>query len=242
MSGERRPGVAAVIADLIGSRELPDRAGAQGQVLSAWSTAHDQVLGTADLGSARAVAPWATVGDEFQAVYPDLAGALRVLLRLQLALEEPVRLRFGIGLGTVTTLDQGADGPIQDGDAWWSARAAIEAGHERDAHGAVIEVRRADGAETGPGGVDAAAARLLEHALGQLKPRERRIVRSTLDGRYQSAIAEDEGISQSAVSQSLSRSGGRVLIDVDGILALRPGAADPDSADADADAGTGEQP
>ena len=234
---QRRPGhVAAVIADLVGSRGLQDRAGAQEHVISAWAAAHGQVVkdaGAAGSTEPRAVSPWATVGDEFQAVYPDLATALRALLRLQLALEGPVRLRFGIGLGTVTTLEAGEDGPIQDGDAWWSARAAIEAGHDRDPRGAVIEVRRAGASEAGAGdgtadgsadaepagGVEAAAVRLLEHALGQLKPRERRIVRGTLEGTYQSAIAEAEGISQSAVSQSLSRSGGRTLVEVDALLA-----------------------
>lgn len=252
MSAQVAGPVAAVIADLVGSRELEDRAGAQEQVLSAWSRAHAQALGedqaadaeaAADDGGGRqvlaggGVPPWATVGDEFQAIYPDLGAALRALLRLMLALEEPVRLRFGIGLGSVTTLEQGEDGPIQDGDAWWAARAAIDAGRARDRRGAVIEVRRAgsaakqaggaeaeaDGArrraEDEDAGVESAAARLLEHVLGQMKPRERRIVRATLDGVYQKDIADAEGISQSAVSQSLSRSGGRMLVDVDRLLA-----------------------
>lgn len=255
MSGVEETGaggtrVAAVIADLVGSRGLEDRAGAQEQVLAAWSRAHGQVLGaerTAAGGDSQAAAgggvpPWATVGDEFQAVYPDLATALRALVRLMLDLEEPVRLRFGVGLGAVTTLDEGPDGPIQDGDAWWAARAAIDAGRERDRRGAVIELgwaeavagtsgnapEQMDTEETaesgrpaggGTPGIEAAAARLLEHVVGQMKPRERRIVRATLDGVYQKDIAEAEGVSQSAVSQSLSRSGGRTLLDVDRLLA-----------------------
>lgn len=227
MSRSTTPQVAAVIADLVGSRDLQDRAGAHRQVLTAWSTAHEQVVGVGDAAAARAVSPWATVGDEFQAVYPDLASALRALLRLLLDLQDPVRLRFGIGLGTVTTLEQGADGPIQDGDAWWSARAAIDAGRERDRRGAVLEVRRAeeegDGAPEAPvapaARLESVSARLLEHVVGEMKPRERRILRATLDGVLQQQIAEAEGISQSAVSQSLTRSGGRALVDVDRLLA-----------------------
>lgn len=255
MSGVRGTGaggtrVAAVIAELVGSKGFQDRAGAQEQVLAAWSRAHGQVLGgerTAAGGDRQAAAdggvpPWATVGDEFQAVYPDLATALRALVRLMLDLEEPVRLRFGVGLGAVTTLDQGPDGPIQDGVAWWAARAAIDAGRERDRRGAVIELgwaeaaagttgsaperEDADGSKDhvppvggGAPGIEAAVARLLEHMVGQMKPRERRIVRATLDGAYQKDIAEAEGVSQSAVSQSLSRSGGRTLVDVDRLLA-----------------------
>lgn len=239
----------AVIADLVGSRLLPDRASAQEQVLHAWAEAHGQVCGSASSHAdgqagtdetsagtagdqppapgAGQVPPWATVGDEFQAVYPDLPTALRALLRVMLALQEPVRLRFGIGLGHVTALADGQGGPIQDGDAWWSARAAIEAGHERDATAATLEVRSAAGDATEDGeavpGLEAAAARLLEHLIGAMKPRERRIVRATLDGVYQKDVAEAEGISQSAVSQSLTRSGGRMLVDVDHLLAQAAG-------------------
>lgn len=241
----------AVIADLVGSRSLPDRASAQEQVLHAWAEAHGQVCGSASTGAdgqagtdepsagtagdqtpapalgAGQVPPWATVGDEFQAVYPDLPTALRALLRVMLALQEPVRLRFGIGIGHVTALADGQAGPIQDGDAWWSARAAIEAGHERDPKAATLEVRSAAGDAAGDGeavpGLEAAAARLLEHLIGAMKPRERRIVRATLDGVYQKDVAEAEGISQSAVSQSLTRSGGRMLVDVDHLLAQAAG-------------------
>lgn len=220
--------VAAVIADLVGSRDLEDRTGAHQQVLTAWNAAHERVVGAGDAAATPSVSPWATVGDEFQAVYPDLATALRALLRLLLDLEDPVRLRFGIGLGAVTTVEQGGDGPIQDGDAWWSARAAIDAGRKRDRRGAVLEVRRAEEekrsdppeAPDGPAArLEATAARLVEHVVGEMKPRERRILRATLDGEIQQQIAEVEGISQSAVSQSLSRSGGRVLVDVDRLLA-----------------------
>lgn len=214
--------VAAVIADLVGSRRLDDRAGAQEQVLTAWKTAHEQVVGAGEARAGQAVPPWATVGDEFQAVYPDLATALRALLRLLLDLEDPVRLRFGIGLGGVTTYERGDEGPVQDGDAWWSARAAVDAGRRRDRRGAVLELRWAeDGGRPGApeARLEAAAARLLEHVVGEMKPRERRILRATLDGDIQQQVAEAEGISQSAVSQSLSRSGGRALVDVDRLLA-----------------------
>ncbi|MDY6054445.1 SatD family protein [Micrococcus sp.] len=226
MSAAETPRVTAVIADLVGSRTLPDRAGAHEQVLTAWSRAHTQVLGP-DTAS---TPPWATVGDEFQAVYPDLPTALRALLRLMLSLEDPVRLRFGLGLGTVTTLDHGEAGPIQDGDAWWAARAAIEAGRDRDRHGAVLEIRAAQGAAVpadrdgmdtggvGAAGIGSAAARLLEHIVAQMRPRARRILRAALDGTVQTEIADAEGISQSAVSQSLTRSGGRALLDVDHLL------------------------
>lgn len=226
MSDRGRVRAAAVIADLVGSRNLPDRAAAQEEVLSAWTAAHVQVCPAADAeGKTAAVAPWATVGDEFQAVYPDVETALRALLRVLLALEEPVRLRFGIGLGEVTSVGEGQDGPIQDGDAWWSARAAIDAGHERDPKAAAVEVRDAAG---GVPPLAGASARLLEHLVGDMRPRERRIVRATLDGLFQKDIAEAEGISQSAVSQSLSRSGGRAVLDADRLL------AGPDVPEADA--------
>ena len=82
--------VAAVIADIVGSRELEDRVAAQRALDAALAD-----LAAAGPRAVRAMLP--TVGDELQGVYPDLAGALTATLLLQLTLPEAIELRFGIG-------------------------------------------------------------------------------------------------------------------------------------------------
>src|SRR3546814_7720190 len=83
-----------VIADIVGSRRLPDRGHAQ-RLLEHTIARVDEEHPLAD----RRLTP--TVGDELQGVYPGLEAALCSLLLVQLALPDEVQCRFGIGLGEV---------------------------------------------------------------------------------------------------------------------------------------------
>ena len=105
----------AVIADIVGSRTLADRAGAQRAIIDTSRQVHDD--------HPVAESPLApTVGDEFQAVFHGLAAALTSLLLIQLHLPEGIGLRFGLGVGAVDPVG----GDITDGPGWWAARAAID--------------------------------------------------------------------------------------------------------------------
>ena len=88
------PPVAAVIADIVGSRALPDRERAQEQILAAFAAAEQ------DVPPLRPA--WASVGDEFQALHRTWPDALRLTVRVTLALPPGLDLRFGIGLGPVS--------------------------------------------------------------------------------------------------------------------------------------------
>ena len=77
----------ALIADIVGSRELPDRRLAQQAVYEA--------LGRAAEGLALTQRPYATVGDELQAVSATLTDALALTVRTHLLLPEGLGLRFG---------------------------------------------------------------------------------------------------------------------------------------------------
>jgi len=76
----------ALIADIIRSRELPDRRRAQQVIYEA--------LGRAAEGLALTQSPYATVGDELQAVSETLVEALALTLRMHLLLPEGLGLRF----------------------------------------------------------------------------------------------------------------------------------------------------
>ena len=83
----------AVIADIVGSRTLTNRADAQ--------RIFEAALERASEGLALLQAPYPTVGDEFQAVAYTLEDALLLTLRAQLLLPPQLQLRFGIGAGRI---------------------------------------------------------------------------------------------------------------------------------------------
>lgn len=194
----------AVIVDIVRSRELADRQGAQEAIQQAFGAAHE---------ATRAIEPlWATVGDEFQAVYSDVGPALRATTLARLLLPVGVECRFGLGLGDVLEVATGPAGPIQDGSAWWFAREAVEEAHRRESQGApylrswfVSDDPRTDA-------VTNAYLLLRDHAMTDMKPRERRLTAGVLLGRSQAELGKAEGITQSAVSQNLRRSGGAALL------------------------------
>ncbi|MDO5634574.1 MAG: SatD family protein [Micrococcus sp.] len=207
---------AAVIADIVGSRQLKDRARAQQLILETFAAVAES--------APPCVPAWATVGDEFQLVHRTWPEALRATLLIQLSLEAGVELRFGIGLGEHRTVPGATaeDAHVFDGSAWYRAREAV------------IQAAQRTGAATSFVGADVqlssaieAALVLRDHVVGRLKARERRVARGLLSGNTQTEIATQERITQSAVSQTVHRAGIDALLRVDAALqdlASRPSA------------------
>lgn len=194
----------AVIGDLVGSRAAPSRAEAQRALLSALGVAADVVSAEQP--------PAPTIGDEFQAVYATPSAALRAALVVRLALPAPMDCRCGIGAGPIEVVGTSDYGLTQDGPAWWAARAAIDEVGRRE-HGRHPALRTwyvDDNAEVGP-----INAYLLarDELVSALDDRQRRLVLGLLRGATQKDLARAEGISASAVSQSLRRCGAWSLID-----------------------------
>lgn len=200
----------AVIADIVGSRRLPDRSEAQRTL--------DRVIARAEQDLPLAASPLrATVGDELQARYEELPAALASLLLVQTALPDGLELRFGIGVGEIRTVEaEGTD--LQDGPAWWAARTAIETVHARQQRAVPTTRTWIVGAPEEDDAmhtlIDVANAYLLardELVMG-MGERERRLVHGRCLGRTQKHLAEAEGISQSAVSQALAGAGSAALV------------------------------
>ncbi|MCR2813346.1 SatD family protein [Microbacterium sp. zg.Y1090] len=203
---------AAVIADIVGSRRLPDRATAQ----AALDAAIARVEADFPLAD-RPLRP--IVGDELQGVYPTLVGATTATLLLRLALPDGIECRFGIGVGPVRDVPSTAVGTISEGPAWWAARAAIDIVHAKQSR-ALPSSRTWAVAAEGEDAATAQSVRLANAALltrdqliSAMGERARRITYRRCLGHTQRAIAADEDISQSAVSQALVSSGGAVLVD-----------------------------
>ena len=201
----------AVIADIVGSRTLTNRAEAQ--------KIFEAVLERAAEGLALMETPCATVGDEFQAVAYSLEDALLLTLRAQLLLPPQLQLRFGIGVGRIEEfasgvhrqaparprLSEGAS--LQDGSAWWAARAAINRAHDvQDSSNPFIRTWFVAHASVEPyisatcqTAVNALLS-LRDHAILKLSARHRRITASLLLGKTQVEIARVEKLSQQAIS------------------------------------------
>ena len=219
----------AVIADIVGSRTLTNRADAQ--------RIFEAALERASEGLALLQAPYPTVGDEFQAVAYTLEDALLLTLRAQLLLSPQLQLRFGIGAGRIEEFASGVhrqapargrgaeSAALQDGSAWWAARAAINRAHDVQdssnpfirtwfmAH-ASVESEFSSHCQT----CINAMLSLRDHSILKLSARHRRITASLLLGKTQVEIARVEKLSQQAISD-FARGTGAGLIQSSLIIA-----------------------
>lgn len=189
----------AVIGDLVGSRRLADRAAAQRQVGEALRDVAAALPGMQPLEQ--------TFADEFQGGYASLGDATRAALLVRLTLLPAIDVRCGIGVGDTVVYDDSRTPLVQDGPAWWSARAALEE----------MSAPRRAAVRTWVVGPDADRARLANaHLLcrdalvDRMSERGWRMLRLALLGESQQRIAKAEGITKSAVSQQFARGIGAV--------------------------------
>lgn len=193
--------VATMIGDVVASRRASDRAGLHEQLSTTLARLNDRAHPLVPLH--------VTTGDEFQACFRHLGDASTAALRLRLALLPDLDLRFGLGWGQVTLLEQSPR--VEDGPGWWAARDAIVAVATEARKAALRSTRTAyrRAADT-PGPDEAAvnaALRLRDHLVGSLSGRSRDILRGLLDDTPQVELAEQLGISPSAVSQRVRADG-----------------------------------
>lgn len=122
---ENRHSFAAVIGDIKDSRKLENRKEAQKRlqkVLDRLNRKYEE-----DIVSSYLI----TLGDEFQGLLCSGKNILNMINEIKMEMY-PVRLRFGIGFGTITTdirreMALGADGP-----GYYRAREAVEVLKERE--------------------------------------------------------------------------------------------------------------
>lgn len=201
---------AAVLADIVGSRRLPDRAAAQTSLDGAIARVEGEFP---DL--VRPLRP--TVGDEQQALYPDLDSAMAGLLLLQLALPEGLECRFGIGLGDVLIVPA-TGGSIPEGPGWWAARDAIEKVHALQKRAAprartwVVAADRDDAVMDRTTRLANAYLLARDEIVGSMSARARRLTYGRCLGIAQRELAQTESITQSAVSQALAGAGAASVI------------------------------
>ena len=110
----------ALIGDVVGSKDVPKRADFQKKLTNALKKINDRK-------PRPVVSPYTvTLGDEFQAVYRT-ADTLFLDVFSILAEMHPVEIRFGVGLGELTTPVNAKQALGMDGPAFHRARATITA-------------------------------------------------------------------------------------------------------------------
>lgn len=198
----------AVIADIVGSRTLDDRAAAQRAI--------DAVIERVERDAPLATRPLLpVVGDELQGSYPTLAAAMLSLLLVRLALPDGVECRYGLGVGASGVVPSRA-GDLTEGPAWWAAREAVETVHalqERTIPGARTWIVAAEGEDEASVRLSNAYLLARDQLVSAMSERTRRLAYGRLLGQTQKELARAEGITQSAVSQALAAAGVGALVE-----------------------------
>jgi hypothetical protein len=186
-----------LIGDIVGSRKIPDRSLAQQAISDALSRVNDALDTTQPLEP--------TVGDEVQGGFATIVGATLATLLIRLELEPAIDLRFGLGCGDVTVLDENRHPLLQDGPGWWAAREAING--LKNKRGTRYVGPSPERAGHAPDHAAQVNAFLLarDGLVATLNDRQRRMLLLSLKGLSQREIAETEQISESAVSQAFAR-------------------------------------
>lgn len=202
--------IATLIGDVVGSRDVTDRAGLHDRIVTAVDLVNDQFAPVVPLRI--------TVGDEYQGGFVTVGDALAAALRLRLLVLPDFDLRHGVGWGPTTVLS--AEPRVEDGPGWWAAREAIGAVAGKAATSASrTAYRRSPDAADGPEPAAINAALVSRDALlAAASPRSWGVLRGLLSGMSQREIAVAEGISASAVSQRVRRDGLAALVVTDELL------------------------
>jgi hypothetical protein len=194
-----------LIGDLIGSRASTDR-----QALHA---RFERALDEVNAAFSPPTPMRMQAGDEYQGVFATLGDALSATLLVRLALRPEEDVRHGIGRGEIEVL--GTSPRVEDGPGWWAARAAIERVEQAESKASMRTLRTAYVADvSAPAGsrsADEAAVNagllLRDELVTGLSERSLSVLRGLLAGQTQRDLAEELGISPSAVSQRVRADG-----------------------------------
>ena len=187
----------AIIGDVVGSRELQDRGAVQQQLRVGISRVNKQ------FSSSIASNFILTIGDEFQGLLRDVDKIPQLLAVLRSEIH-PIEQRVGVGIGGLDTeLEAVAIG--MDGPCFHRARSAID---RAKARGTYVEVETEEQDEA-----FRIYALLYSGIRGHWTPRQRQVFDLSMSKKTGKTIAEQLGISPSAVSQHLGAAGANIVFD-----------------------------
>ena len=194
--------VAALIGDLVASREAADRLELQRKIDSVFTEIDELVGGK----------PAFTIGDEFQGSYPTIAEAVEASLQLHLRTVGVTEMRIGIGWGELIAEDPERTPFAQDGPCWWRAREAIEA-VEHSGRGRGPRLHTAIRTETTLDPLLNHYLLLRDTLLEGFDETDAQIAIGLLSGRSQTELAGLLGVNKSSVSRRANAHGILALIE-----------------------------
>jgi hypothetical protein len=194
--------MAALIGDLVASRQASDRPGLQRGMESVFEIVDSLVGGS----------PVFTIGDEFQARFPTITQAFEASLQLHLRAGHLTKLRIGIGWGELVTEDPGRSPYGQDGPCWWRAREAIEA-LDQAPRRRTTKVRTAVRTDSSLDSMLNGYLVLRDTVLDGFDPVDTQIAIGLLDGLNQTELASRLAVNKSSVSRRAHAHGILALID-----------------------------
>ena len=205
MSSTSRTSWAAVIGDVVGSRQAVSRSRLQRRLDKALAGVNSEMTPVQPLTS--------TIGDEFQGMFTTVEEAVEASLRLRLELEGKADVRIGIGWGTLRIRDPGRTPFGQDGPCWWRAREALD------------ELARTERSNQEPNslrtvcrtGTDREVALnailvLRDHILGGIDELDAIILRLLIGGGSQQDAAAKLGVNKSSISRRMQNHGLAALL------------------------------
>ena len=205
MASTSRQNWAAVIGDVIGSRQAVNRSGMQKRLETA--------LAAVNLATEPVQSLTTTIGDEFQGMFRTVAEAIDASFRLRILLAGKLDVRMGIGWGTLRTRDPERIPYGQDGPCWWRARDALEelARTERS-NQEPTSLRTVCRTGTSQEGSFNAILVLRDQILSGIDEQDATILDSLLGGAAQQDAASRLGINKSSVSRRMQRHGLAALL------------------------------
>ncbi|HEM46095.1 MAG TPA: hypothetical protein ENO23_03520 [Alphaproteobacteria bacterium] len=189
-TSEAAPVYVVVIGDLVGSRELPDRASAQDRLREAVAAFNERS------GDVLAAPLDVTGGDEMKTILEDPAVAVDVITQLSDALH-PIGITWGVGRGALATSWVPDVGNL-DGPCFHRARRANEEASKEGVWAKALGFSPLDDE------VASALLRLVGAIRASWTEKQVEYVRS-VRVKSQKETAGDLGVTEGAVSQSLQR-------------------------------------
>jgi hypothetical protein len=210
MAKKKKPAVFTLIGDIVDSRSVQDRSDLQQRLTDALAEMNQALEPLVPLE--------VTIGDEFQACFDNSGVAVRasLIVRLELLRSAGIDSRYGLGAGEVEVFSQRR--PVsQDGPGWWAARDAVEQVQRFAAspHTAFARTFFRAGTLAFPETEAASTNAFLlcrDAMVDRMKQSSRNRLYGLMRGWSQSRIAAEEGATQGAISQSLSRSGAFAIL------------------------------
>lgn len=210
MMATRKQPIFTLIGDLVGSREARNRGNLQKRLAAVLEEMNEALEPRIPLE--------VTVGDEFQACFDNAAAAVlaSLMVRLQLLRSAGIDSRYGLGIGGIEVFSRRR--PLsQDGPGWWAARDAVDevqrlALDPRTRFARTFFLARASAfPETEVASLNAFLL-CRDEIVDRMKQPSRNRLYGLMREWPQARIAAEEGATQGAISQSLSRSGAFAIL------------------------------